>query len=106
MTYRLSENSDEKTENEENLALPSWLWMLFFAGFALLVAGIAVVAVASFMGDGSASGGVVVFIGPFPIVFGAGPDAAWLVLIGVIISAISIILFIVARRKVFGKAEE
>jgi hypothetical protein len=32
-------------------------------------------------------------------VFGAGPGATWLVLIGIILTALSIILFAVMRRK-------
>jgi len=30
---------------------------------------------------------VVIFIGPFPIVFGSGPGAIWLILIALIIAA-------------------
>jgi uncharacterized membrane protein len=96
----LSENSGEKDENgEENVTVPSWLFMLFFAGFALIVSGVVLVVAASSLDGGSVSSGVVVFIGPFPIVFGVGPDATWLILTGIILSAVSIILFVILRRK-------
>jgi uncharacterized membrane protein len=42
---------------------------------------------------------VVIFIGPFPIVFGAGPDATWLILISVVIAAVSAVAFWIGRRK-------
>ncbi len=99
----------EKSENntpensEENLSLPGWLFVLFVVGFVLVLVGIIIVfVVSSFGGGGVGSGGVVIFIGPFPIVFGVGPGATWLVLIGVILSAISIAIFVISRRKIIG----
>jgi len=96
----LSEGSVEEEGNgEENSGLPRWVFTLFLAGFVLVLVGVAVVSAASLLNGGSASGGVVIFIGPFPLVFGAGPGATWLVLIGIILTALSIILFVVMRRK-------
>jgi hypothetical protein len=34
---------------------------------------------------------------------GAGPDAAWLILISVILAAISVVLFVIVRRKLGGR---
>jgi len=100
----LSEGSVEEGRNvEENAALPRWIFTLFIAGFVLVLVGVAVVVAASLLNGGSASGAVVIFIGPFPIVFGAGPGATWLVLIGIILTALSIILFVVMRRKMTEK---
>ena len=39
-------------------------------------------------------------IGPIPIVFGAGPDAGWLIAISVILTVISVVLFLVMNRRV------
>jgi uncharacterized membrane protein len=100
----MSEGSIEEDGNgEENASLPRWALMLFLAGFVLVLIGVAVIVAASLLSGGSASGGVVIFIGPFPIVFGAGPGATWLVLIGIILTALSIILFVVVRRKITEK---
>ena len=68
-------------------------------GVALIFIGIAVLVVASSVLGGSRSVGVVIFIGPFPIVFGEGPDAAWLILIGIIIVVLSIVLFLIMNRR-------
>ena len=49
-------------------------------------------------GDSASFGGVI-FIGPFPIVFGAGPDAVWLVAIAITIAVVSIVVFLTMRRR-------
>ncbi|NLF88548.1 DUF131 domain-containing protein [Candidatus Bathyarchaeota archaeon] len=70
-------------------------------GISLVFVGIAVIIVASvFASGGSSSVGGVIFIGPFPIVFGTGPDAAWLIALGLVLAIISIILFQVMNRRV------
>jgi len=48
---------------------------------------------------GNASGGVVVFIGPIPIVFGAGPDAGVLILAGAILAAVCVVLVLLWKRR-------
>jgi uncharacterized membrane protein len=100
----LSDGSVEEDGNgQEKAGLPRWIFVLFLAGFVLVLVGIAVVVAASLLNGGSASGAVVIFIGPFPIVFGAGPGATWLVLIGIILTALSIILFVIMRRRMTEK---
>jgi uncharacterized membrane protein len=93
------ENGEEREEMEEQ-AVPSRLLLLFAAGFVLVFVGALVLIAAAALGTGgSASAGIVVFIGPFPIVFGVGPDAVWLILIGVILAVVNVVLFMVMRRK-------
>ena len=92
---------DENGSEDKGSGVPRWLFTLFLTGIIIIVAGIAVIIVAgSLLSGGSVSSGVVIFIGPFPIAFGAGPGAFWLVLAGVIISAVCILLFVVTRRKI------
>lgn len=55
-------------------------------GFGLFIAGAA--------GQGNVSIGGVVFVGPFPIVFGSGPGGGELALISVIIGAIMLALIL------------
>ena len=72
---------------------------VFFAGFAIIIVGIILVVLASVLGIGSGSVCGVIFIGPFPIVFGAGPDAIWLILISLTIAVLMLVLFVVWRRR-------
>jgi uncharacterized membrane protein len=91
--------SDEET-NDEGIPLSSRLFTFLILGIALVFVGIAVLVVASVVLGGSGSVGGVILIGPIPIVFGAGPDAAWLIAISTILAVASIILFYVMNRRV------
>ena len=96
----MTEKTDEKSENgEEGIQVSSRFFMLLMLGFAVVIVGIILVIVASLLGGGSASVGGVIFIGPFPIVFGAGPDAAWLITISIVISIVMIVVFALMRRR-------
>ena len=88
-----------KSEEDEGIKVSSWLFMLLLLGFALVITGIILVITTILPGGGSASVGGVIFIGPFPIVFGAGPDAAWIIVISVAISVFMILTFVLMRRK-------
>jgi uncharacterized membrane protein len=74
---------------------------LFAAGFLLLLAGVVLLSIGA-ASSSSTSFGAVVFVGPFPIAFGSGPDAGTLIIIGVLISlamvAIFLLSFVVSRR--------
>jgi len=72
-------------------------------GFLLVIAGMIVLVVASSL-FGSGSMGGVILIGPFPIFFGLGPETLWLVLIGVIVTVLCVVLFLVISRR-WGKNE-
>jgi uncharacterized membrane protein len=97
----MEENTENPQEPQQEATTPNWVFLLFTAGLIVLVVGALFVFAASALGgNGSSSAGIVVFIGPVPIVFGAGPDAGLLILIGVIIAAISLVSFLVWRRRV------
>jgi uncharacterized membrane protein len=68
-------------------------------GIALVFIGIAVIVVVSVVLSGSGSVGGIILIGPIPIVFGAGPDAGWLTVIGIILTAVSVISFLILNRR-------
>jgi uncharacterized membrane protein len=95
-------SGEEKREAvEEGITVSSRFFLLLISGFVLVVVGIAVILVATVLyGGGSASGGAVIFIGPFPIVIGAGPDATWIVLFSIILAVLSIVVFLVMNRKI------
>ena len=84
--------SDEATGLSRVLAL-------FLLGFFIVLLGIIILAVATLASGGSAGYGGVIFVGPIPIVFGAGPQATWLILLAILLSALSIIVFFLTRKR-------
>jgi uncharacterized membrane protein len=90
--------SDEEVE-EEGIGVSSRLLGFLLLGIALVFVGVAVLVFASLVLGGQGSVGGVILIGPIPIVFGAGPDAGWLIAISVILTAVSVILFLVLNRR-------
>jgi uncharacterized membrane protein len=86
---------------EEGSVVSSRLLRLIMLGIGLVFVGVAVLAVAAIMAGGSGSGSVggVIFIGPIPIVFGAGPDSGWLITISIIIAVIMVGLFWILNRR-------
>jgi uncharacterized membrane protein len=92
--------TQDEPDDEEGVAFSSRLFWLLIVGVALVFIGIIVLAVASVASDGgSASTGVIVFIGPFPIAFGSGPNAALLIIIGIILAVVSVALFLAMNRR-------
>ncbi len=84
---------------DDGISISNRLLGFLLLGITLVFVGIAVLIVASFVFGGSGSVGGVILIGPFPIVFGAGPDAGWLLAISVILTVVSVILFLVMNRR-------
>jgi len=72
---------------------------LLLVGLALLFIGIVVLVVASIVLGGSGSVGGVILIGPIPIVFGAGPNSTWLIIVSIILALLSVALFILMSRR-------
>jgi uncharacterized membrane protein len=85
--------------NDESNSLRTFL-ILLTVGFLVILGGIIILAIASSSGhNGSASFGAVIFIGPFPIIVGAGPDAVWMVLFGLAFTVLSIVMLLLAYGK-------
>jgi len=78
--------------------------VLFMLGFFIVLAGIVILAVATLASGGSSSIGGVIFIGPIPIVFGAGPQAVWLILFAIVLAALSITVFVLTRKRMNREA--
>jgi uncharacterized membrane protein len=97
-------NADEKSQTaEEGITVSNRFFLFLILGFVLVFVGIIVVLVAAVLyGGGSASFGGVIFIGPFPIVIGAGPDTTLMVLFGIILAVLSVIMFLVMSRRIKG----
>jgi uncharacterized membrane protein len=92
--------ADEKSREtaEEGVTVSSRLFL--FLVFVLVFVGIIVILIAAVLyGGGSASAGAVIFIGPFPIVIGAGPDVRLIVLFSIILAVLSVVVFLVMNRR-------
>jgi uncharacterized membrane protein len=95
--------ADEKSQEtaEEGITVSSRLFLFLILGFSLVVVGIIVILISTVLyGGGSASAGAVIFIGPFPIVIGAGPDVTWIVLFSIILVVLSVVVFLVMNRRI------
>lgn len=90
--------SDKEAE-DEGIGVSSRLLGFLLLGIALVFVGIAVLVVASLVLGGSGSVGGVILIGPIPIIFGAGPDAGWLITVSIILTVVSVVLFLVLNRR-------
>jgi len=90
-----------KETGDTGFGLSGRMFSFLLLGIALVFVGVAVLVVAAVLG-GSGSVGGVIFIGPIPIVFGAGPDSAWLILISLIVATLSIAVFVLSRRRRSG----
>jgi uncharacterized membrane protein len=92
-------STSSQEPEDEGIAVSSRLLGFLILGIALVFVGIVVLVVASLAFGSSGSVGIVIFIGPFPIVFGSGPNATWLILIGIILAVLSIVLFLIMNRR-------
>lgn len=88
-----------KHANYESSRFRNFL-ILFVIGFFIIFAGIIILIVAAVLSGGSVDFGAVIFVGPFPIVVGAGPEATWMVLFAIILAVLSVIMFLILQREV------
>ena len=65
---------------------------ILFSGFILIFVGVVLLVVATFF-SGASNVGVIVFIGPIPIILGAGPNSILAILIAVALTILGVILF-------------
>lgn len=75
---------------------------LFLAGLVIVLLGFGLLIVGSTTEKGVSTGGVV-FIGPFPIVFGSGPNGTSLALVSVVIGAVMVALVTLWAWHIFGR---
>lgn len=85
----------EQTQESSSL-LPTNLLLL---GFLLIFAGVIVImAYALFGGDANVSGGAVIYVGPIPIIIGAGTDPFLAIVLAAALTVIGFIVFFWIRR--------
>lgn len=92
------EGSKELKNNSESSMMPR---ILFIAGIGMIILGGFIMVATSLLNGQSStfSGGTIILIGPFPIIIGTGPNSFLLVLAAIILSIISLITFIIIRRR-------
>ena len=90
---------NEEEAEEDEISISGRLRGFLLLGIVLVVVGIAVLVVASIFLSGSGSVGGIILIGPIPIVFGSGPDAGWLIAISVILTVVSVALFLIMNNR-------
>ena len=78
--------------------LPTNLLMI---GFLLIFLGVILMFIAGLTGGISASSGLIIFIGPIPIILGAGKYSLLAVILAVILTIFGFILYIFLRRLSF-----
>ncbi len=78
---------------------------LLVAGFALIIIGFILITVGSLLpiAEIKTSGGIVIFIGPIPLIFGWGPYS-WIIIIISILITITMILiaYLMVKRSYYG----
>ena len=85
----------------EGVKIHGRFFRLLILGLVLLFVGVIIIVGATLLsGNGLSGFGGVIFIGPFPIVFGAGPDAAWLIAISLVLAVMSLVVFWVMTKRV------
>ena len=85
-------------EQESRLSLSMKLLLL---GFALTFVGVIVIMVSALLsGDANVSGGVLIFVGPIPIIVGAGTDPFLAVVLAAVLTIIGFVVFFWMRRQV------
>lgn len=72
---------------------------LFLLGFLLIFTGMFFVIVAAVLSGTPATFGAVIFVGPIPIVLGAGPHSLWAIVLAVALTIFGVILFLVLRKR-------
>ncbi len=92
-------NPNPQEEQSDGVTVSNRLFTALMVGFMLVFVGIIILVAAIALGDGSGSVGCVIFIGPIPIVFGAGPDSNWLIVISIILAVITLALFVIYSRR-------
>jgi uncharacterized membrane protein len=95
-----SGDGESREISEEGRVVSSRLFLFLILGFVLVFVGVVIIFISTvFYAGSSANVGAVIFIGPFPIVIGAGPDVTWIILFSVILAVLSIVVFLVMNRR-------
>lgn len=89
------------SENIEEIAppIPSAI-KLFFIGFMLVFIGVIVLMLTVLLSGITRSFGLILLLGPIPIIFGAGENVTPLLIVAAILTIICIAIFIILNRRI------
>jgi len=88
-------------EPEEQEATSSLPFKLVMIGFLLMFVGVMVLLASALLsGNGTVSGGAIIFVGPIPIVLGAGPHALLAVVVAAVLTIMGFVVFFGLRSRV------
>ena len=79
---------------------------IFLIGFLLAFLGMIILMVAGLMEGVSQSSGIIVFIGPIPIMLGVGKPSLLAIFLAILLTIIGIVLFFIFRRISFQSIEK
>jgi len=86
----------------ETLILEVFPWStpfkLFLLSFLLILMGTIFILIASVL-TGTFSIGAVIFLGPIPIILGAGPHLIWVIMLAFALTILGIVAFITLRKR-------
>jgi len=87
-----------KGANDEVKIAVAPVW-LFLVGFVLMSVGVVVLfAAAALQGNVDISGGGIIFVGPIPIIFGAGSHAYFAIFLAAVLTIIGFVMFFLMRK--------
>ena len=79
---------------------------IFLIGFLLAFLGMIILMVAGLMEGVSQASGIIVFIGPIPIMLGVGKPSLLAIFLAILLTIIGIVLFFIFRRISFQSIEK
>ena len=103
--YRKSEEDHVQNIFEKSFSFPLFT-KIFLAGFLLIFLGMIILMIAGLMGGLSQSFGLIVFIGPIPIILGAGKYSLLAIILAVLLTVMGIILFVIFRKWRFQEVSQ
>ena len=89
---------ETEKEPESRSSLP--MKLLFFCFLLMFVGVLVILASALLSGDANVSGGAIIFVGPIPIILGAGTDAFLAIILAAVLTIIGFVMFFWMRKQV------
>lgn len=97
---RLERNAPRRAEPEEEMPTLSPVLKLFFVAFLLMVAGIIILMLLTIISGITKVSGLILFLGPIPIIFGVGENLTLLLIIATILTISCIVVFMILNKRI------
>lgn len=89
----------QESESEEKTLLQTPFIKIFLMGFILMFIGVMVIILAALFSGLKNSFSLIFLIGPIPIIFGGGEYSTPLIILAIVLTIISIIVFIILSKR-------